>query len=215
MKTCTCCKVTKPLDAFGAQAKGKYGVTSICKPCTSERGKAWHRANRERSLANKLAYAATHREEARATSVAWRAANVERARAQGAAWSANNKALKSAATARRRAALLRAIPSWASKDDIKMYYALAVNLTRQTGVKAHVDHIVPLQSPIVCGLHCPANLTVITERLNKRKSNRQWPDMPESTALMSVKRSSSLIEYTRAFGDMQGVKWTEPAEATA
>ena len=38
----------------------------------------------------------------------------------------------------------------------------------------------------------------------------EFVNIRESTALMSVKRSSSLIEYTRAFGDMNGVEWTEP-----
>lgn len=41
----------------------------------------------------------------------------------------------------------------------------------------------------------------------------EFVNIRESTALMSVKRGTSLIDYTRAFGDMNGVEWTEPAEA--
>jgi len=153
-------------------------VTSICKPCCSERGKQWNKANPERAKANRDAYRLANRDAAIARSAAWRAANAEKERIRSAAWSANNSDRKRAATAKRRAALLRAIPSWASMEDIHSFYRLAARLTRETGIKAHVDHVVPLQSPLVCGLHCAANMTILPESLNKRKGNHRWPDMP-------------------------------------
>lgn len=47
-----------------------------------------------------------------------------------------------------------------------------------TGVDYQVDHIVPLQSRLVCGLHNEANLSVIPAIDNNRKGNRYWPEMP-------------------------------------
>lgn len=36
-----------------------------------------------------------------------------------------------------------------------------------------------LKGKFVCGLHCEANLQVITKSENSKKHNSYWPDMPE------------------------------------
>ena len=58
--------------------------------------------------------------------------------------------------------------------------AVSLARLRETvvGGRWHVDHIVPLKSKIVCGLHCSANLQVIPAIINSSKGNRVWPDMP-------------------------------------
>ena len=81
----------------------------------------------------------------------------------------------------RRAAKRQAIPLWA-KDEldsfiVKELYDLATRRSTDTGVKHHVDHIVPLRSDFVCGLHCAANLRVVTGSENHSKGNRTWPGM--------------------------------------
>lgn len=40
-KTCTDCNRQKPLDSFSPLKAGRYGRTSICKPCMSARVRVW------------------------------------------------------------------------------------------------------------------------------------------------------------------------------
>jgi hypothetical protein len=78
-------------------------------------------------------------------------------------------------TAKRRATRLHASPRWLTdehKRQIHIMYKKAAELTKSTGTKMHVDHIIPLQGKIVCGLHVPWNLQVITAVENCRKNNK-------------------------------------------
>ena len=73
--------------------------------------------------------------------------------------------------------LYKAWPDWcATHEDFKKIYNEAKRL-REQGKSVHVDHIVPLRSEWVCGLHVPWNLQILTEMQNLAKSNNWWPDM--------------------------------------
>ena len=75
-------------------------------------------------------------------------------------------------------AFYAAFPDWVDgHPDFKRIYSLAKTM-RSRGVDVHVDHIVPICSKIVCGLHVPWNLTVISAKDNMSKSNTWWPDHP-------------------------------------
>jgi 5-methylcytosine-specific restriction endonuclease McrA len=62
-------------------------------------------------------------------------------------------------------------PSWSDKSEIYRIYRESQQLTLSTGVQHHVDHIIPINSDLVCGLHTEANLQIITAEENMRKSN--------------------------------------------
>jgi hypothetical protein len=68
--------------------------------------------------------------------------------------------------AKRRAMKKQAIPSWYDAEEVDYIYKLA----KERGLE--VDHIVPLNHPLVCGLHVQDNLRCITKELNMWKSNK-------------------------------------------
>lgn len=139
---------------------------------------AWREANPERYVAAQAAWFAAHREERKLYRKQQHQNTRERANALARLWKKSNASRVTALNCKRQALRLKAIPVWANLEKIEAMYRAARDITVETGIVHHVDHIVPLQSKWVCGLHCEANLEVIVGTDNQRKSNRRWPDMP-------------------------------------
>ena len=102
----------------------------------------------------------------------WRNNNRDKSRAASLRWSKNNAARVLANQNARRARLLRACPAWVCQDTIRKVYEERKQLSVDTGVAHHVDHIIPLRGKNVCGLHVPWNLRIIPAADNIRKGNR-------------------------------------------
>ena len=87
---------------------------------------------------------------------------------------ANPDMYKEMVSLRRRRFRL-ATPKWLSaeqKMEIRLKYRLAIEMSRATGVRHAVDHVIPLNGDEVCGLHVPWNLEVITQEENLKKYNK-------------------------------------------
>lgn len=163
MKQCRKCGETKTCESFGANTKNKDGLKSYCKACLSADEKARYRAKpgeiKERIRQHRLDNIGIYR-----------ARDNER-------WH-KRKADRSEYIGNYHAARRGYMPSWANAERIKEFYASAEALRMHTGEWYVVDHIVPLKSKIVCGLHNEFNLQILTNAANSSKQNRHWPDMP-------------------------------------
>ncbi len=111
----------------------------------------------EKNRAARIAYA-----------TAWNKAHPERRREIGRAYKASLKGRVSDLRYKqgRNAAHRNGRVAWRNQAIIDRIYAVAAD-------NGHtVDHIVPLRSPIVCGLHVENNLRIVTAKENSRKNNR-------------------------------------------
>ena len=172
MKTCKRCHQHKDKSAFRPDPRYVDGVGSWCVECHRARNSQWARENRVRLKAKASAWREAN--PVKAAEVALRSSRklkVKRAE-YAAKWTRANREKRRASTAKRMAMKLRAIPMWADLNAIQAFYA-------DTPRGYQVDHIVPLDSPIVCGLHCEANLQYLPSSENQSKRNFWWPDMPE------------------------------------
>lgn len=109
----------------------------------------------------------------------WRDENTERVVAYRKAYTrphnpstVQNKRVLNAA---RRARQLQAVPCWFGEwDSLVLSEASTLIDTRyaETGIRWHIDHMIPLCADTVSGLHCGDNIQVIPAVLNTMKCNR-------------------------------------------
>jgi hypothetical protein len=107
----------------------------------------------------------------RKLSTEWNKANPIKALESGRKTYAKDPSKAAARYAKRRAAKKLATPIWADIKEIEKIYKLARQKTIKSGMSWEVDHIVPLSSKLVCGLHVSWNLQVIPITENRRKRN--------------------------------------------
>lgn len=162
-KRCTICKQVLGLENFHKNRSKHDGLATECKICVNEK-------SRLRRL-NKPTPAEYYRD--------WRAKNPEASRAIVKNYVSKNKDKRTALSNKRRAAELQAIPKWVDIKEIELIYSKSAEMSKSANIKYHVDHIVPLLSKLVCGLHSVENLRIIPAKENHSKRNYYWPDMPD------------------------------------
>lgn len=194
---CPSCKQDKPESQWYRCRSSPTGFQYYCKSCqlrdkliwrtehpeiNRKRALDYYRANKEKVLKKKLQQYWSDPDAHRINTKEVRHRNPEKYRAI-----ARRAMLKtyerdpsyfSRKTRKRDAAKKNAVPVWSNKEYVDNMYMLAKLVTDFTGVKYHVDHIVPLTSDLVCGLHNEFNLQVIPGNENSSKGNYAWPNMP-------------------------------------
>lgn len=145
MKQCNVCSTWKPLEDYHRRRASSDGRAYTCKECTST-------INAE-----------------------WREQNVERKRTKQRRYYSENSAAHRLYYKRRSNNLLSMTP-WVQnepyKSQIQTLYNQAKEITNKTGVKHHVDHVIPVKHPEICGLHVPWNMQVLSQPDNDSKHNK-------------------------------------------
>lgn len=144
-RKCINCGNKKQLNEFNKQASAKSGYRSKCKNCQAIESKQYYERNKSKINAKSKKH-----------------------------YELNKRAYLEK-YARRRAAKIQAVPKWYSEldsfifEEMRDLCKLRYNLTN---VIHEIDHIVPLQSNIVCGLHWHKNWQILTRAENRSKSNK-------------------------------------------
>lgn len=154
----------------------------------------WRQQNLERDSKNKKRWYEQNYDQKRKTAQLWIKNNPEKIREyerryriknpekrleiqrkSNKKWAQRNRDKARARHNRYRANKKLATPAWADHSAINAIYAEAVRLEKETGIPHEVDHIYPLQSKYMCGLHVETNLQILTQKENVKKGNRTWP----------------------------------------
>lgn len=177
---CRKCGEYKLPDEYHRNAGAPGGLRLECKACRRVKSISDYRNDPGRSKERSSAWAKANPDRARAASKRHADANRESRRALSRAWQKANKAKDAARSAAQRAAVKRATPAWANASYIALFYEMAQLESQRTGRPVHVDHIYPLESADVCGLHVEDNLQLLFAVDNIAKGNK----MPNGGGLL-------------------------------
>jgi 5-methylcytosine-specific restriction endonuclease McrA len=117
----------------------------------------------------KKAYRLNHPEKDRISKQTWLENNPTKRKDASKSYTQRNKTYyreySSLRTRHMSVARLKSLTEW-DEFYIREFYDLA----SRRGLE--VDHIIPIKHPLVCGLHVPENLQMLTRSVNARKSNK-------------------------------------------
>lgn len=148
----------------------RYMSSRSCIACTAIRREKWKNKNRPAILAIQRRHRQKHSKKITANIKHWRHKNPKKARAISATQYNKNKAYYIAAALIRQRKLRKRMLGL-KVSDFKLIYEESQKISVKTGVKHHVDHIIPLNGKTVSGLHVPWNLQIIPAEANQRKYN--------------------------------------------
>lgn len=187
-KRCAMCFEVKMLSEFSIRSqRGRKYPLAYCKPCKAKREieirnsdlnayntykRSYYRKNRSVILRKAMIARTENPSYFNERTRKWKESNKILVSKYRKRYVENNREKFAFYNSQRRAIKIMASPRWANRDEIKKIYKNALILGMQ------VDHIVPLKSKIVCGLHVENNLQLLSSTENRSKFNRFWPDMP-------------------------------------
>jgi hypothetical protein len=157
LKFCKKCCCEKSLSEFYKHSGTKDGVKTICKSCDNKRKSIYVEKNIESVAETKAKYRERTKEKWSVYLSQWRKENTHKVCSY---------------SSKRRSLLIGATPVWADKDKIENIYQQAALMNKNsTKVRYEVDHIIPLNNRLVCGLHTHENMQILQVNQNRAKKN--------------------------------------------
>ena len=158
------------------------GTASRCKPCNKAYMADYYQKNQNRMKENSKRYRKENPDYYKTYNNEYYQSNRESLDLANKEWAKNNKEALKAIKHKyyyserglvqnkekanyRRAAKKMATPSWVCRESLRQIY-------KNCPPGYHVDHIIPLSHPLVCGLHVPWNLQYLPAEENLKKSNK-------------------------------------------
>lgn len=160
-----------------------YSINSVEQ---KQRAKEWRKRNPDKVLASKREWEndnkdkksaydkkshEKYREKRLKVIAAYRKLNAARIKEITKQWKIKNHSRVLASVRSRDARKKQAIPPWANLDKIEAIYDECIRISELTGIKHHVDHIVPMKGRLVSGLHVETNLQLLEAKENLKKGN--------------------------------------------
>jgi len=190
---CLECGVEKTPENSTKNKNRPDGRNAYCKACAKKKQAASYIKHIDsRKVRAQEAYE-NKKDEYKERASRWAAANKEKRRGITKDYVVRNKEARAATQKRereknpgyyrahfkmRQSRKRRALSSWANLEAIEALYVECSRISKETGIKHHVDHYFPLKSDVVCGLHNEFNLRIIPAVENLSKGNSFPEDHP-------------------------------------
>ena len=171
MKQCNTCKKWKDKSGFSKSKYSKDGLQYKCNQCIKD----YYKENRDRILQYHVEYLGENKERINRYQREHYQKNKESIKQYQAEYLQMHLAEHNATGMKRYALKKNALPVYADLDAIKKIYRKSHLLSLITGIKYHVDHIIPLKGRNVCGLHIETNLQILSASENCSKHNKFVP----------------------------------------